>query len=99
MKYIEIVKEENGENDKQKKQKFIQYQLGRDIFSFFCDSAEQLELLNFLPDIQDLGLTACCCQKHRSPKRCLLMPKCKTCHNARASGTGPSAATAWKQKI
>ncbi len=75
---------------------FIQYQLGRDTFSFFCDSGEQLEILNFLPDIQDLGLTACRCQKHRSPKRCLSVPIHKACRNARASGTGPSAATAWK---
>ncbi len=39
--------------------KFTQYQLGRDTFSFFCDSEEQLEILNFLPDAQDLGHTVC----------------------------------------
>ena len=79
--------------------KFSQYQPGRDTFSFFCDSGEQLEILNFLPGIQDLGLTVCRCQKPGSPKRCLPVPAHKACHNARASGTGPSAATALKQKI
>ena len=72
---------------------------GGEIFSFFCDSEELLEILNFLPDTQDLGLTVCRSRKPRSPKRCLSVPKHKACQNARASGTGPSAATAWKQKI
>ena len=79
--------------------RFSQYQLRRDTFSFFCDSGEQLEILNFLPHTQDLGLTVCRCQKHRSPKRCLPVPKQKAYQSARASGTGPSAATDWKQKI
>ncbi len=72
---------------------------GGETFSFFCDSGEQLEILNFLPHIQDLGLTVCRCRKRGSPKRCLPEPLHKACCNARASGTGPSADTAWKQKI
>ena len=32
---------------------------GGETFSFFCDSGKQLEILNFLPDIQDLGHTVC----------------------------------------
>ncbi len=78
--------------------KFIQYQLGRDTFSFFCDSGEQLEILNFLLHIQDLGHTVCRMKKPGSPKRCLSVPLHNACHNARASGTGPSAATALKQE-
>ena len=35
--------------------KFIRYQPGGETFSFFCDSVELLEILNFLPDKQDLG--------------------------------------------
>ena len=38
--------------------KFIQEQPGGETFSFFCDSGELLEILNFLLHIQDLGLTA-----------------------------------------
>ena len=34
---------------------------GGETFSFFCDSGKQLEILNFLPDAQDLGLTVCRC--------------------------------------
>ena len=79
--------------------KFIQYQPGGETFSFFCDSGEQLELLNFLPDTQDLGLTVCRMKEPGSPKRCLPVPKYKACRNARVSGTGPSAAIASKQKI
>ncbi len=72
---------------------------GGETFSFFCDSGKQLEILNFLPDAQDLGLTVCRWLKPGSPKRCLPVPLHKACRNARASGTGPSAATDWKQKI
>ncbi len=79
--------------------KFIPYLLERDTVSFFCDSEEQLEILNFLPHIQDLGLTACRSKKPGSPKRCLPVPEHKACQSARALVTGPSAATHWKQKI
>ena len=39
--------------------KFSQYQSGGDTVSFFCDSGELLEILNFLLHNQDLGLTVC----------------------------------------
>ena len=79
--------------------KFIRYQTGREMFSFLCDFGEQLEILNFLLYIQDLGLTVCRCKNPGSPKRCLPVPEHRTCQNARASGTGPSAATELSQKI
>ncbi len=60
-------------------QKFNQYQPGGDTFSFFCDSGEQLEILNFLPDNQDLGHTACRYAKPGSPKRCLPVPLSRAC--------------------
>ena len=41
--------------------KFSQYQPDRDTFSFFCDSGKQLEILDFLPHIQDLVHTVCRC--------------------------------------
>ncbi len=54
--------------------KIIQYQPGGETFSCFCDSEEQLETLNFLPDTQDLGLSAFRIKVPGSPKRHLPMP-------------------------
>ena len=81
------------------KHTFCQYQPGGETFSFFCDSGELLEILNFLPDTQDLGHTVCRMKKPGSPKGCLPVPLLKTCQNAMASGTAPFAATVPKQKI
>ena len=52
---------------------------GGETFSCFCDSGKQLEILNFLPEIQDLGLTVFRSRKPGSPKRCLPVPKHKAC--------------------
>ena len=58
---------------------FSHCQPGGDTCSFFCDSGEQLEILNFLPHNQDLGLTACLSRNPGSPKRCLPAPLHRDC--------------------
>ena len=62
---------------------FIQYQPGGETFSFFCDSGELLELLNFLLITQDLGLTVCRCRNLEAPKGAC---QCHCIKHAKASG-------------
>ena len=61
-------------------------------------SGKKLEVLSFLLSTQDLGLTVFIMIKLKSPKRRLPEPPLTAASNARASGAGPSAATAWTQK-
>ena len=78
---------------------FSHCQPGGDTCSFFCDSGEQLEILNFLPHNQDLGLTECLSRNAEAPKGACQCHCIEPARNARASGTGPSAATALSRKF